>query len=174
MQLCFLAPGSLMLCFGPENSKENQISIIQSRSRGVNLLRALIGAGSDSDATTNRANRLMWNMAAFWTENQQWCYRKEEYCLEIESILSEQSSMRGKQGVYVLFACSAKWEKKGKFSLWVQFLSVISGSLPLMMMPRWKGGVQTYTLCVCVWLIRKVTHTVTPWKELYSFLFYLP
>ncbi len=48
-----------MLCFGPENSKENQISIIQSRSRGVNLLRALIGAGSDSDATTNRANRLM-------------------------------------------------------------------------------------------------------------------
>lgn len=35
--------------------------------------------------------------------------------------------------------------KKGKFSS-----AVISGSLPLPMMPQWKGGVQTYILCVCV------------------------
>lgn len=66
----------------------------------------------------------------------------------------------------------SEWENKRKFSLWVQFLSVISGSLPLMMMPQWKGVCNLHT--VLVWLIHKVTHSHTPWKEFSSFLFYHP
>lgn len=67
--------------------------------------------------------------------------------------------------------CNKDGEKRESFPSELSS-SIISGSLPLMMMTQLKGGVQTYMLCVCD--SYRVTNRLTPWKEFSSFLFYLP